>query len=208
LPARGAPRLLLFARLEPHPASARTVARGAAGARGLPGHGIRGGSDRAAAARPHPSWRPRHLLRGELSPHALSHPSGPRPLRRALGWFGETHTLLSPQDWEGVWPTLAERATRLVIFESPTNPVTKIADIAALTRLARAAGALSMLDNTFAGFHQHGEYEVDFYLHSLTKYASGTGDVMGGAVIGRGDLIRGLRNDFGALGGMLDPHAA
>ena len=104
--------------------------------------------------------------------------------------------------------TLAARPTRLVIFESPTNPVTKIADIAALTRLARAAGALSVLDNTFAGFHQHGGYEVDVYLHSLTKYASGTGDVMGGAVIARGELIRAMRTDFGALGGTLDPHAA
>jgi cystathionine beta-lyase/cystathionine gamma-synthase len=104
--------------------------------------------------------------------------------------------------------TLAARPTRLVIFESPTNPVTKIADIAALTRLARAAGALSVLDNTFAGFHQHTSYEVDVYLHSLTKYASGTGDVMGGAVIASGELIRSLRAEFGALGGILDPHAA
>ncbi|MFZ0006644.1 MAG: PLP-dependent transferase, partial [Steroidobacteraceae bacterium] len=56
--------------------------------------------------------------------------------------------------------------------------------------------------------HQHGEYEVDLYLHSLTKYASGTGDVMGGAVIGRNELLRGMRTDFGALGGTLDPHAA
>jgi len=95
-----------------------------------------------------------------------------------------------------------------VIFETPTNPATKIADTAALTRLARAAGALSVLDNTFAGFDQHGGYEVDVYLHSLTKYASGTGDVMGGAVIARGELIRSLRTDFGALGGTLDPHAA
>jgi len=104
--------------------------------------------------------------------------------------------------------TLAQRPTRLVIFESPTNPVTKIADIAALTRLARGAGALSVLDNTFAGFHQHGGYDVDLYLHSLTKYASGSGDVMGGAVIGRTELIRTLRGDFGVLGGTLDPHAA
>jgi len=95
-----------------------------------------------------------------------------------------------------------------LFFESPTNPVTKIADIAALTRLARAAGALSVLDNTFAGFHQHGGYEVDVYLHSLTKYASGAGDVMGGAVIARAALIRALRTDFGVLGGALDPHAA
>jgi cystathionine beta-lyase/cystathionine gamma-synthase len=129
-------------------------------------------------------------------------------IRRVLGRFGVTHTLLSIEDLAGVERALAERPTRLVIFESPTNPVTKIADIGALTRLARAAGALSVLDNTFAGFHQHGGYEVDVYLHSLTKYASGTGDVMGGAVIARGELIRALRNDFGALGGTLDPHAA
>jgi cystathionine beta-lyase/cystathionine gamma-synthase len=129
-------------------------------------------------------------------------------IRRILGRFGVSHTLLSIEDLAGVERTLAARPTRLVIFESPTNPVTKIADIAALARLARAGGALSVLDNTFAGFHQHGGYEVDVYLHSLTKYASGTGDVMGGAVIARSELIRALRSDFGALGGTLDPHAA
>jgi cystathionine beta-lyase/cystathionine gamma-synthase len=129
-------------------------------------------------------------------------------IRRLLGRFGVTHTLLSVEDLAGVERTLAAQPTRLVFFESPTNPITKVADIAALTRLARAAGALSVLDNTFAGFHQHGGYDVDVFVHSLTKYASGTGDVMGGAVIGRGELIRALRTDFGALGGTLDPHAA
>jgi cystathionine beta-lyase/cystathionine gamma-synthase len=129
-------------------------------------------------------------------------------IRRVLGRFGVSHTLLSIEDLAGVERTLAARPTRLIIFESPTNPVTKIADIPALTRLARAAGALTVLDNTFAGFHQHGSYEVDLFLHSLTKYASGTGDVMGGAVIGRAELIRALRSDFSALGGTLDPHAA
>ena len=129
-------------------------------------------------------------------------------IRRVLGRFGVAHTLLSIEDLAAVERTLAARPTRLVIFESPTNPVTKIADIGALTRLARAAGALSVLDNTFAGFHQHGGFDVDVYLHSLTKYASGTGDVMGGAVIARSELIRAMRNDFAALGGTLDPHAA
>jgi cystathionine beta-lyase/cystathionine gamma-synthase len=129
-------------------------------------------------------------------------------IRRILGRFGVTHTLLSVEDLAGVERALAARPTRLMLFESPTNPVTKIADIAALTRLARAAGALSVLDNTFAGLHQHGGYEVDVYLHSLTKYASGTGDVMGGAVIARSELIRAMRSDFGVLGGTLDPHAA
>jgi cystathionine beta-lyase/cystathionine gamma-synthase len=129
-------------------------------------------------------------------------------IRRLLGRFGVTHSMLSIEDLAGIERTLATTPTRLVVFESPTNPVTKIADIAALTRLARARGALTVMDNTFAGFHQHGEFDVDVYLHSLTKYASGAGDVMGGAVIARAEIIRGLRNDFGALGGVLDPHAA
>ena len=129
-------------------------------------------------------------------------------IRRLLGRFGVTHAMISIEDIAAAERALAAHPTRLVVFESPTNPVTKIADIKALTRLAKAAGALTVMDNTFAGFHQHGEYDIDVFLHSLTKYASGAGDVMGGAVIGRGDLIRGLRNDFGALGGMLDPHAA
>lgn len=128
-------------------------------------------------------------------------------IRRLLGRFGVTHTMLSIEDLAGIERALAQ-PTRLVLFESPTNPITRIADIAALTRLAHTAGALVVMDNTFAGFHQHGEYEVDLYLHSLTKYASGTGDVMGGAVIGRSELLRGMRTDFGALGATLDPHAA
>jgi cystathionine beta-lyase/cystathionine gamma-synthase len=129
-------------------------------------------------------------------------------IRRLLGRFGVSHTLLSIEDSAGIERVLATQPTRLVFFESPTNPVTKIADLAAFTRLARAAGALTVLDNTFAGFHQHGEFEVDVFVHSLTKYASGAGDVMGGAVIARAELIRAMRTDFGVLGGTLDPHAA
>src|ERR1700680_3472223 len=129
-------------------------------------------------------------------------------IRRLLGRFGVTHTMLSIEDVAGVERTLAAQPVRLLFFESPTNPITKIADIAALTRLARAAGALSVMDNTFAGFHQDRALQVDIFVHSLTKYASGTGDVMGGAVIARSELIRGMRTDFGALGGTLDPHAA
>ena len=129
-------------------------------------------------------------------------------IRRFLHRFGVRHTMLSIEDIAGVERTLSTVPTRMVFFESPTNPVTKIADIRALTRLTKAAGALTVMDNTFAGFHQHGEYEIDVFIHSLTKYASGTGDVMGGAVIARSDLIRGMRGEFGVMGGTLDPHAA
>jgi cystathionine beta-lyase/cystathionine gamma-synthase len=129
-------------------------------------------------------------------------------IRRLLGRFGVTHTMLSIEDLAGMERVLASQPTRLVVFESPTNPVTKVADIAAITALARRHGALTVMDNTFAGLHQHGEFDVDVFLHSLTKFASGGGDVMGGAVIARADIIRALRTDFGALGGVLDPHAA
>ena len=128
-------------------------------------------------------------------------------VRRLLGRFGVTHTMLSIEDVAGIERALAAHPTRLVWFESPTNPVTKVADIPAITRLARGAGALVAMDNTFAGLHQHGEYDVDVFVHSLTKYASGAGDVLGGAVIGRSELIRSLRTDFGMMGGTLDPHA-
>ncbi len=129
-------------------------------------------------------------------------------IRRLLTRFGVTFTMLSIEDAAGIERVLTMQATRLVIFESPTNPVTKIADIATLTRLARARGVLTVLDNTFAGFHQHGEFDIDVFVHSLTKYASGAGDVMGGAVIAKTELIRAMRSDFATLGGSLDPHAA
>ena len=116
--------------------------------------------------------------------------------------------MLSIEDVAASSRRCRERPTRLVVFETPTNPVTKIADIERLTRAARAHGALTLLDNTFAGFHNHGQYEVDIFVHSLTKYASGHGDVMGGAVIARTELIKVMRTDFVTLGAFLDPHAA
>jgi cystathionine beta-lyase/cystathionine gamma-synthase len=129
-------------------------------------------------------------------------------VRRTLGKFGVAHTLLSITDLAGIGRVLATTPTRLLVFESPTNPMNRIADIAAITRLARQHGALTLLDNTLAGPHQHGQYDVDIFLHSLTKFASGHGDVMGGAAIASPELIGQMRQDFNLLGGALDPHAA
>ena len=95
-----------------------------------------------------------------------------------------------------------------MIFESPTNPANKIADLVALTRLARAHDVLTLMDNTFAGPHQHGQYDIDVFLHSLTKFAAGHGDVMGGAVVASASLIERMKRDFILFGGVLDPHAA
>ncbi len=129
-------------------------------------------------------------------------------VQHLLAKFGVTHTLLSIEDLPGIERVLRTVRTRAVVFESPTNPVTKIADIEHLTAHARRSGAVSVLDNTFAGFHNHGQYDIDVFLHSLTKYASGHGDVMGGAIIARGELIAQMRKDVGTLGPTLDPHAA
>jgi len=127
---------------------------------------------------------------------------------RLLSRYGVASTMLSVDDVAGLEKTLAATPTRLVVFESPTNPVLKVADIARVTQLARSHGALTLLDNTLGGLHNHGEFDVDLFAHSLTKYASGHGDVMGGAVIGRKELIDSLRTDFSTLGPTLDPHAA
>jgi len=131
-----------------------------------------------------------------------------RLVARLLARYGVTSTMLTVEDPQALERTLAATPTRLVIFESPTNPVLKVADIARITSIARRHGALTLLDNTLGGLHNHGGFDVDLYSHSLTKYASGHGDVMGGAVIGRRELIDALRDDFSTLGPTLDAHAA
>ena len=129
-------------------------------------------------------------------------------VQHLLARYGVTHDLLSIEDRAGIERVLNETKTRLVLFESPTNPVTKIADIEHLTLHARRTGTLTVMDNTFAGFHNHGSFDIDIFLHSLTKYASGHGDVMGGAIIAGRELIKDMRKDIVSLGPTLDPHAA
>ena len=82
-------------------------------------------------------------------------------VRRLLARYGVRHTMLSIEDTAGIEGTLAATPTRLIVFESPTNPVLKVADIARITASARRHGALTVLDNTFAGFHNHGQFDID-----------------------------------------------
>lgn len=75
--------------------------------------------------------------------------------------------------------------TRLVWMESPSNPLLKVVDIAAVARLAREAGALSVIDSTFAtpALQRPVELGVDVVHHSMTKYFGGHSDVQGGALV-------------------------
>ena len=122
--------------------------------------------------------------------------------------FGITHNLVSIDDLKAFEQALQARPTQLVWFESPTNPANKVADIKAITRLAKQYGALTVIDNTFAGIEAHQEFAIDLYVHSLTKSVAGHGDVMGGAVLGCQALVDKVRTQAIALGPVMDPHTA
>jgi cystathionine gamma-lyase len=100
--------------------------------------------------------------------------------------------------------------TRLVWVESPTNPMLKIVDLAEVARIARAHGALSAVDNTFATpyFQRPLELGIDLVAHSTTKYLNGHSDVVGGAVLTSDpalhERLRFLQNAVGGVPGPLD----
>jgi cystathionine beta-lyase/cystathionine gamma-synthase len=100
--------------------------------------------------------------------------------------------------------TLSNR-TRLVWFESPTNPRLLVYDLAAICAAAHAAGALVVVDNTFATpvFQQPFALGADIVVHSVTKYLAGHSDVIQGAVLARDagvfEPIKFLQNAIGAV---------
>lgn len=129
-------------------------------------------------------------------------------VRKFLPRLGIEFSMLDIHDGDAIERAFALPDTKLVLFESPTNPMMKIADIATLTQTARRHGVVSVLDNTFAGLHNHGQYDVDYYVHSLTKYGSGHGDAMGGIVIGSKPNIDRLRPLAVNMGSTMDPGVA
>ena len=101
--------------------------------------------------------------------------------------------------------------TRLVIVESPTNPLLSLSDLAAIARICRARGIISVADNTFASPYIQRPLELgfDIVLHSTTKYLNGHSDVIGGiAVVGQNaelaDKLGFLQNAVGAISGPFD----
>ena len=103
--------------------------------------------------------------------------------------------------------------TRMVIFETPTNPFLKTVNIEAVSKTLKQnhADALVVVDNTWATpLYQHPlELGADISLHSATKYFSGHSDVMGGVVLtNRDDLGEELRNTRFYHGAIMDPHSA
>ncbi|MFM7655075.1 MAG: trans-sulfuration enzyme family protein [Paracoccaceae bacterium] len=101
--------------------------------------------------------------------------------------------------------------TRLIHAESPCNPILRLTDLAALSALAHEAGALLSVDSTLATpvITRPLDLGVDLVIHSLTKFMNGHGDALGGAVIGRKELISALRARSGVyLGATLSAQNA
>jgi len=100
--------------------------------------------------------------------------------------------------------------TKLVWCETPTNPMLKIADLAALAEICRKRGAISVCDNTFATpfFQKPLDLGIDVVAHSMTKYLNGHSDVVAGALAMRRDDLHEklafLQNAVGAVPGPLD----
>jgi cystathionine beta-lyase/cystathionine gamma-synthase len=129
-------------------------------------------------------------------------------VRRFLPKLGVEFVMLSVHDHDAIAKEFADERTKLVLFEAPTNPMLQVPDLEAIVSLAKQSSVITVLDNTFAGLHNHGRYEIDYFVHSLTKYANGHGDVMGGIVIADKKRIRAIKPLAINMGATLDPGAA
>lgn len=100
--------------------------------------------------------------------------------------------------------------TRIVYAETPTNPLVRVVDVAALAEVSRKAGTLLVVDGTLGGPMNQRLIELgaDLIVYSATKYLNGHGDVIAGAVVGPRKLTRSIRSLQQAAGAILDPHAA
>ena len=100
--------------------------------------------------------------------------------------------------------------TRLIHIETPTNPMMRLTDIAAAAQVAKEAGAMLSVDNTFASPYNQRPLELgaDIVLHSVTKYVNGHSDMVGGMIVVRSDelheRLRFLQNAAGGVPGPWD----
>jgi cystathionine gamma-synthase len=125
--------------------------------------------------------------------------------------WGLAHSPAPVSDLEAVRAAIRPGQTKLVWVETPTNPLLNIGNIEALAAVAHDAGALLVVDNTFASpyLQQPLTLGADVVVHSTTKYCGGHSDVVGGALVVR-DLGLAERLAFhqNAIGGVAGPFDA
>jgi len=107
-----------------------------------------------------------------------------------LGRFGVETTYVSLTDY-AAWEGAIKPNTKLLFLETPSNPLTEIADIARLAKLAQARGCLLVVDNCFCtpALLRPLALGADIVIHSATKYLDGQGRCIGGAVVGNAELV-------------------
>jgi len=107
-----------------------------------------------------------------------------------LGKFGVDTSFVPLTDYDA-WERAIRPNTRLLFLETPSNPLTEIADIARLAQLAHAKGCLLVVDNCFCtpALQLPFKYGADIVIHSATKYLDGQGRCVGGAVVGNGEQV-------------------
>lgn len=133
-----------------------------------------------------------------------------RLIARVLGAWGIGVRVVDMSDLGAVRAALEERPARIVWVETPSNPLLRITDIAGLARLGHEAGALVVVDNTFASpaLQQPLSLGADVVVHSTTKYLGGHSDVVGGALVLNDDALyeqaKFLQFAVGAVSGPLD----
>lgn len=130
-------------------------------------------------------------------------------LLEILPRFGVNVTLCATEDHEQIEREIAA-GCRVLYVESPTNPTLKVLDLSRLSRAAQGVGATVVVDNTFATPINQNPLTLgaDLVVHSATKFLSGHGDALGGAVAGTADLVQRLFHFREITGAALDPSAA
>jgi cystathionine beta-lyase/cystathionine gamma-synthase len=132
-----------------------------------------------------------------------------RLFERVLSRFGITFTYVDSSYASAVEAAMRPE-TRLVHVETPTNPMMRICDVAAIAEIAHARGALLSVDNTFASPYNQRPLTLgaDFSVHSSTKYVNGHSDVIGGIVAVRDEALAEeltfIRKSTGAVPGPID----
>ena len=125
--------------------------------------------------------------------------------------WGVAHTPVHLSDLDAVRAAITKQ-TRMIWVETPTNPLLSIADIAALAEIGHGAGAMVLVDNTFASpaLQQPLREGADIVLHSTTKYIGGHSDVVGGALVTDSEDLDAkfafLQNGAGAVPGPFDAY--
>ena len=133
-----------------------------------------------------------------------------RLFSRVLSNWGVEMTPAAVTHPEAIRAAIQPGKTKVVWLETPTNPLLNVADIAILAQIAHDAGALLVVDNTFASAYlqQPLELGADVVVHSTTKYMGGHSDVVGGALVVRdaelADKIAFHQNAIGAVAGPFD----